>query len=200
MKILKPVALVLTFIVTVIVIQRLSGLGTAPVPDVFAQGLSLDGAIEKGRAEKKPVFVFATADWCMPCQEMKRSVLSEASVEKQIARDFVPVYVDLEEDKSAAERLQVFSIPATLVLWDGKLVARMEGVIPHDSYMTWMEAAHAQAVSPQPFVERASDEFVKNLKAKAEANERGGTTDLNASPPVSTSGMPSGTPGGKPPK
>ncbi|MBN8597174.1 MAG: thioredoxin family protein [Planctomycetes bacterium] len=188
MKLLRPIGLVLTFIVTVIVIHRLSGLGTAPVPEVFAQGLSLDGAIEKGKAEKKPVFVFATADWCMPCQEMKRTVLSETSVEKQIARDFVPAYVDLEKDKSAAERLQVFSIPATLVLWDGKLVARMEGVIPHDSYLKWMEAAHAQAVSAQPFVERASDEFVKSLKAKADANQDGVATDLNV-PPASAPGV-----------
>jgi len=172
MKLLRPIGIVLIFIVTVIVIQRLAGLGTAPVPEVFAQGFTLESAIEQGKVEKKPVFVFATADWCMPCQEMKRSVLSEASIEKQIARDFVPAYVDLEKQKDAAERLQVFSIPATLILWDGKLVARMEGVIPHDSYQQWLEAAHAQAVSDKPFLERASDEFVKNLNAKAEASEK----------------------------
>ncbi|MBX3390058.1 MAG: thioredoxin family protein [Phycisphaeraceae bacterium] len=171
MKILRPIALILTFIVTVIVVHRLFGGATAPVPKVFAQGLSLDAAIERGRAEKKPVFAFTTADWCGPCQEMKRSVLSEPSVERQIARDFVPAYVDLDKEKTAAERLKVFSIPATLILWDGKVVARMEGVVPHDSYQQWLAAAHAQAISDTPFLERASDEFVRNLNAKIEAHE-----------------------------
>ena len=189
MKILRPISIVLIFCVTVILIHRLMGLGTAPVPNVFSAGFSLDSAIERGKAEKKPVFVFVTADWCAPCQQMKRTILSEPSIEQQIARDFVPAYVDLEKQKDAAERLQVFSIPATLVLWDGKLVARMEGLIPHDSYQKWLEAAHAQALSDRPFLERASDEFVKNLNAKAEANEAGGAegnggakTDLRVSP------------------
>lgn len=183
MKILRPISIVLIFCVTVILIHRLSGLGTAPVPNVFSQGLSLQSAIDRGKAEKKPVFVFATADWCGPCQQMKRTVLSEPTVEQQIGRDFVPAYVDLEKQTDAAERLQVFSIPATLVLWDGKLVARMEGVIPHDSYQKWLEAAHAQALSERPFLERASDEFVKNLSAKAEANEaEAGASGTTTSP------------------
>jgi len=191
-KILRPISIVLIFCVTVILIHRLSGLGTAPVPNVFAQGLSLQTAIDRGKAEKKPVFVFATADWCGPCQQMKRTVLSEPTVEQQIGRDFVPAYVDLEKQTDAAERLQVFSIPATLVLWDGKLVARMEGVIPHDSYQKWLEAAHAQALSDRPFLERASDEFVKNLNAKADAKEAESGSE--------TSTPPSATPGEQPPR
>ncbi|MBX3380324.1 MAG: thioredoxin family protein [Phycisphaeraceae bacterium] len=193
MKTLRPIAIVLTFAVTVIVIQRLSGMGTAPVPEVFAAGLSLDGAIERGRAEKKPVLVFATADWCGPCQVMKRTVLSEPGIEQQIARDFVPAYVDLDKEKAAAERLKVFSIPATLILWDGRQVARMEGVVPHDSYQTWLEAAHAQAVSDTPFIERASDEFIRNLNASTEANATAAPTETPG-PAESPSGVPHAPP------
>lgn len=190
-KILRPISIVLIFCVTVILIHRLSGLGTAPIPNVFSAGFSLDSAIERGRAEKKPVFVFATADWCGPCQQMKRTILSEPSIEQQIARDFVPAYVDLDKQQKAAEQLQVFSIPATLVLWDGKLVARMEGLIPHDSYQKWLEAAHAQALSDRPFLERASDEFVKNLNTSVEANEAASAkSDLNVSPPPAPGGTP----------
>lgn len=189
MKLGRPILLVTAFIGVAIVIQRLSGLGPAPVPKVFAEGLTLDGAIERGRTEKKPVFVFATADWCGPCQVMKRTVLSEPSVAEQIARDFVPAYVDLDKTTGAAERLRVISIPATLILWDGKQVARMEAVVPHDSYQKWLEAAHAQAVSDTPFVERASDEFIRNLNEKtgaggaAPGEESGSRDEKSAVPP-----------------
>lgn len=193
MKILRPIALILTFIVTVLVIQRLFGVGTAPVPKVFAQGFSLDAAIERGRTEKKPVFAFATADWCIPCQEMKRNVLSEPSIESQIARDFVPAYVDLDKERTAAERFKVFSIPATLILWDGKVVARMEGVVPHDSYQQWLAAAHAQAISETPFLERASDEFVRNLNAKIEAKQQ-------PQPPIASPAESQRPPAPQPPK
>ncbi|MBS0188024.1 MAG: thioredoxin family protein [Planctomycetes bacterium] len=168
MKLLKPVAIVLTFAVTLIVLQKLSGAGTAPVPAVFDQGYTFEQAVAKGRSEKKPVLAFATADWCGPCQAMKREVLSEQSIEGQIRRDFVPAYVNIDKEPAAAQALKVFSIPATIVLWDGKVVARMEGMMPHDSYEQWLAAARDQARSPQPFVERASDEFLRNLKEKVE--------------------------------
>ncbi|MGH7243477.1 MAG: thioredoxin family protein [Phycisphaerales bacterium] len=181
MKFLRPISLVLIFVVTVIIIHKLTGAGTAPIPEVFSQRLSLDAAIERARIEKKPVFVFATASWCMPCQEMKRTILSEPSVETQIARDFIPAYVDLDEQKDAAQRLQVFSIPATLILWDGKLVARMEGLIPHDSYLKWLDAAHALATSDTPFIERASDEFGKN--PNSEGSPKSAAPAPNSQPP-----------------
>ncbi len=170
MKILRPIAIVLTFAVTVIVIQRFNSTGVAPIPRAFANGLSLDGAIDLGRKQKKPVLILATADWCGPCQFMKREILSQPSISAQISRDFIPAYVDLDKSKDAAERLQVIGIPATLVYWDGKLVARMQGVLPHDSFQQWLAAARDQALSDHPFVDRAEEDFARNLINKIEAN------------------------------
>jgi thioredoxin-like negative regulator of GroEL len=72
------------------------------------------------------------------------------------------VYVDIERVKGANDRLKVISIPATIVLWDGRQVARLEGLVPHDSYESWLEAVHAQATSAVPFVPRAGEQGPAN--------------------------------------
>lgn len=192
MKLLRPLAIILTVVALLVMINRFSSGGVAPVPAIFHNNLTLDAAIERGRAEKRPVLVFATADWCGPCQVMKRTVLSEPSIEKQISRDFVTTYLDTDKNKELAAQFKIYSIPATIILWDGKLVAQVEGVIPHDSYEQWLAAAHAQALSDQPHLERASDEFLRNLNKSIEAN-------ASKNDPTPPAPQPSTLPPGHPP-
>jgi thioredoxin-like negative regulator of GroEL len=168
-------------IVSILLIQRLAGGGVAPTPEVFQGRTSLDAAISEAAKSDKVVFAFATADWCPPCQQMKRTLLVEPSIVAQINRDFLPVYVDIEKDNAAAERLAAFSVPTTVILKDGKQVARMEGLIPHDAYAQWLTAAYAQARSATPFVERASAEFLKNIEKNVKSAEQPATAP--AEPP-----------------
>ena len=62
-------------IVAILLIQRLAGGGVAPTPEVFQGRSSLDAAISEAAKSDKVVFAFATADWCPPCQQMKRTLL-----------------------------------------------------------------------------------------------------------------------------
>lgn len=158
-------------IVSILLILRLAGGGAAPMPELFQGRTSLEAAIAEAAKSDKIVLAFATADWCPPCQQMKRTLLVEPSLVAQINRDFLPVYVDVDKDNAAAERLAAFSIPSTIILKDGKQVARMEGLIPHDAYSQWLTAAYEQARSATPFVERASDEFLKNIERNVKAAE-----------------------------
>lgn len=159
-------------IVSILLVQRLAGGGVAPTPEVFQGRTSLEDAITEAAKTDKIVLAFATADWCGPCQRMKRTLLVEPSIVAQINRDFLPVYVDIDRDKSAAARLATFSVPTTVILKDGKQVARMEGLIPYDAYAQWLTAAHEQARSATPFVERASDEFLQNIEKNVKAAEQ----------------------------
>lgn len=162
-------------IVSILLIQRLAGGGVAPTPEVFQGRTSLEDAITEASKSNKVVFAFATADWCGPCQQMKRTLLVEPSIVAQINRDFLPVYVNVDKDNAAAARLAAFSIPTTVILKDGKQVARMEGLIPHDAYAQWLTAAYEQARSATPFVERASDEFLKNIEKNVKSAEQPAT-------------------------
>jgi thioredoxin-like negative regulator of GroEL len=168
-------------IVSILLIQSLAGGGVAPTPPVFQGRTSLEDAITEASKADRVVLAFATADWCPPCQKMKRTLLVEPSLVAQINRDFLPVYVDIDKDTAAAQRLAAFSVPCTVILKDGKQVARMEGLIPHDAYAQWLTAAYEQARSATPFVERASDEFLKNIEKNVQAAEPPGTAP--AEPP-----------------
>ena len=170
MKFLRILAISSTVAAILLILGRLAGGGVAPVPEVFKDRFTLADAIARSRTEHRPVFLFASADWGGPCQVMKRTFLSDCSIELHISRDFVPVYLNVDENQDVAAQFKIFSIPATIILWDGKLVAQMEGVVPHDSYEQWLLAAKEQALSDHPFLERASDEFKANLERAIEAN------------------------------
>lgn len=180
-RLLNILGVASAIIVSILLIQRLAGGGVAPTPEVFQGRSSLEAAITEAAKSDKIVLAFATADWCPPCQQMKRSLLVEPSIVAQINRDFLPVYVDIEKDNAAAVRLEAFSVPTTVILKDGKQVARMEGLIPHDAYSQWLTAAYEQARSAKPFIERASDEFLKNIEKNVQAAEK--PSESLAAPP-----------------
>lgn len=103
------------------------GGNAAPVPAVFSDAWTLADARAASAETGRPVLVVATADWCGPCQALKRGALSDPAVETFLRASTVPVY--LEEASHAAEiaRLGVRAYPATLIIVNGETVARIEG-------------------------------------------------------------------------
>jgi protein disulfide-isomerase len=71
---------------------------------------------------KRPLLVFFSAEWCMPCKEMMLKSFADADVAALIARRFVPLVVDMTNDDDAAhavgERYHVRALP-TLVVHQG---------------------------------------------------------------------------------
>jgi len=113
----------------------------APVPPVFDAHLSLRAGAAESAATGKPVLVFATADWCGPCQAFKRSTLVDPRVEELIRRRFVPVYLNIDLEQDAAATLNIRAIPASIILRDGAPSAKLEGGAPTDKYLAWLESA-----------------------------------------------------------
>ena len=69
---------------------------------------------------ERPLLVFFSAEWCMPCLEMKRKSFTDPAVAALIARGFVPLVVDMTNDDDAAravsDRFHVRALPTLLVL------------------------------------------------------------------------------------
>lgn len=108
--------------------------GPAPTPDLFAQGYTLVQAKQMSSETGKPVLVLATADWCAPCQSLKRGALSDPKVVELIRSNTIPVYLEDGQNKQEIGSLGVGSYPTTLILENGQVTAMLEGASGADSY------------------------------------------------------------------
>ncbi|MEC9374367.1 MAG: thioredoxin family protein [Planctomycetota bacterium] len=125
--------------------------GTAATPPMFRAGLTLEQATSEAAGGDRLVFVYATADWCGPCQAFKRGALSDGQVEAWIEQHAAPVYLDVDERPEEAARLGVRSIPAVFVFDGATLIGRASGVMSASALLEWLEgqreAAHRAGAS-----------------------------------------------------
>jgi thiol:disulfide interchange protein len=127
--------------------------GAAPTPTAFASHMTLEDALAESAASGKPVLAFATADWCGPCQSFKRGALADERVAAWIGENTLPAYVDLTSDndpraQEAARLLEVASVPALMLVQNGEVIARREGVVGADGLLEWLRASGARAQPP----------------------------------------------------
>lgn len=115
--------------------------GAAGKPAMFAEGLTLASAVERSKSSGRPVFAYATADWCGPCQHFKANTLSHPAITALVQERTHAAYVDVERDAAGAEALSVTSIPAFAILRNGLVVAKGVGAMPPDEFQSWLKAA-----------------------------------------------------------
>ena len=95
----------------------------APVPAVFLiANYTMESATKASKDSHKPLLVLATADWCMPCQELKRGALIDPKVAAAIEQKTLPVYLDTEKHQETAAELKVTSIPTLYLIRDGRVM------------------------------------------------------------------------------
>ena len=78
------------------------------------------------------VFYF-TADWCNPCQRT-RPITDELKREGLV--DFL--YVDVDTELNLAEQFGIKSIPAYILIEDGKEVKRMNGAKTRQEFLDFV--------------------------------------------------------------
>jgi thiol:disulfide interchange protein len=111
----------------------------APVPPVFEEQITLQQGLDRAAKADRLVLVYASASWCGPCQTYKRTTLVDSTVVHWIRRYTEPVYLNIDRDQTTAERLGVSSIPVTILLKDGKEIARLTGAASADEFMRWVQ-------------------------------------------------------------
>lgn len=123
-------------------------------PPYFNKRLALEDAITQADQSNKPVFALFTADWCEPCQKLKRRALSDSKVIAWIEGNAQPAYVDLSKadagDGLAAETASRYSIqafPTLMLLRKGHEIARLEGVVSASELLKWL--ADNSAATPK---------------------------------------------------
>lgn len=119
--------------------RMIMGGATAETPEFMPVTTSLSSvSFEAGT----PVVAVVTADWCGPCQELKRTTLREDRVRAVLTDRSQPVMIDGTDTQVAMptlEQLGVRAFPSTVILRDGKPVAMLEGYANADKYLAWLE-------------------------------------------------------------
>ena len=118
------------------------------------------GAEAEARAQGKPLLYDFTADWCPPCQAMKREVFADRAAAERIERLFVPVRVldrAREEGRNPAEvdslqrRFHIGSFPTLVVVppagGDSVILVGYQG---KGRTLQALAQAHVQIMMPDP--------------------------------------------------
>ena len=80
----------------------------------------------------KPIILFFTGKWCVPCRIMKRNVWADEQVKTSDNGAFIPVTIDVDvpDAAAAARRYNVGSTPNTIITdSQGNVLQQKEGGI-----------------------------------------------------------------------
>lgn len=116
----------------------------APTPGVFDAKITLAQAEQESAESGKPILVLATADWCAPCQGLKRGALTDPAVVEFIKEQTIPVYLEDGTNREEIHELRVASYPTTLIMKDGNVQA-IEGGRSAGKYLEALRAAVTNA-------------------------------------------------------
>jgi thiol:disulfide interchange protein len=76
----------------------------------------LPAAQAEAKSTGKPVLLYVTADWCGPCQWMKRHVFTAAAVADAVTPRYTPVRVDHDARMDIVVKYQLQGVPWFAVL------------------------------------------------------------------------------------
>jgi thioredoxin-related protein len=101
----------------------------------------VDRAFENARATNHPVFLFWTAVWCPPCNQVKSTIFTRPEFIER-SRSFIPIYVDADSPSGQVlgERFKVRGYPTMVLLnGSGQELTRLAGSVDAAKYMQLLE-------------------------------------------------------------
>ena len=108
-------------------------------PDTLPWRKDLDAAKREAAQVGKPLLVYFTADWCGPCQEMKKTTWADPRVAVAI-HEYIPVKIDVDEQADVAKRFNVSGIPRIqMLLPNGQPGQSLVGYISPDETADWLK-------------------------------------------------------------
>lgn len=77
-----------------------------------------DVARQRAVDTRKPIILYFTGKWCVPCRIMKREVWADEQVAAVVNGQFIPVAIDVGNPESAAvsARYKVGGTPVTIIV------------------------------------------------------------------------------------
>jgi thioredoxin 1 len=86
----------------------------------------------------RPIILFFTAKWCVPCRIMKRNVWADEQVERVVSAKFTPVMIDMDDPDGAGTvgHYNVLATPATIITDpQGNVLERTHGGMGREEFL-----------------------------------------------------------------
>jgi thioredoxin-related protein len=78
--------------------------------------MSYEEGRKRGETENKKVFLVFNADWCRYCLQMEKETFRNPSVVAYVNRNFVPISVNSDKERTIAAKYNVMGLPSTWFL------------------------------------------------------------------------------------
>jgi len=98
----------------------------------------LTAAQAQAKVTNKPVLAYFTAEWCGPCQEMRRRVFSDRTV-ADAAAAVIPVRIDVDKQPAVAREYHIDALPTFILIdADGRPVRSESGGMEAGEFVQWL--------------------------------------------------------------
>ena len=99
----------------------------------------------------KPILLFFTGKWCVPCRIMKRQVWADNEVKEWVNTKFIPVMIDVDsaEANTVRSKHPFGATPTTMVInAKGELLVQAEGGMNKSEFLRRLQSLEESSVSP----------------------------------------------------
>ncbi len=135
-KLLRKEFLIL-FILAILVASVSASFAADPINNAT----DLSSALNQAHADNKKVMVVFNKQDCKYCDMFKKDVLSNGNVVSEINKDYILVFVDINEHPDIASKYKIFGTPTTLFLnSDQKEIHRTEGYVDANEFLKELKA------------------------------------------------------------
>lgn len=76
------------------------------------------------KKSQRLVLLYAKADWCHWCQNMKATTLQDKNLIKLINEKYIPVKVDVDTDTNLVKKFAISALPTIIILDDKQNIVR----------------------------------------------------------------------------
>lgn len=109
------------------------------------------------KSQSKPMLIVFGAEWCKFCKKLEKETLSDKELDAYIQENFIPVHLDLDEQRAVGKILEVKSLPCTVILSPG---ADLLGKIVGYKSVPDMKKQLDKALQTQQVLRQAAEEKV----------------------------------------
>jgi thiol-disulfide isomerase/thioredoxin len=119
--------------------------GPAPTPDMFDDQYTIEQASLQSETTGKPMLVLVTADWCPPCQALKKGALANTKITQWVNDNMIPVYLEDGANSDQIRILPLNSYPTTFIIKDGNILGQFSGNQSATKFLSKIKAISGQS-------------------------------------------------------